>query len=88
MLFTQPTLLKWDISSKVCAIPISGGTCSGDSGSAAVTRGVFGGRDAYQVDGVVSFGGPLGCTRLPIALRGFANVGLYKNWINWVMMNF
>ena len=80
----------WTLCSKVCGIPLSGGTCKGDSGSGAVTRGgVFGGAgDAYQVDGLVSFGGPLGCTRLPVALRGFTNVGLYKNWINWVMMNF
>ncbi len=73
--------------SYICAAPITGATCNGDSGSAAVAQPLFGG-GPFHIDGVVSFGGFLGCSQLPISFKGFTNVWLFKNWINWVIQNF
>jgi secreted trypsin-like serine protease len=65
----------------ICASPTSGTICNGDSGSAMGS--VRNGR--WEVDGVVSFGRE--CSTSPLSFKGFTNVDLLKNWINFIMLN-
>ena len=63
--------------------PNGGNSCSGDSGTAVVKL-----RDGFwQADGIVSYGGALGCLNFALAFKGFTHVWLFKNWINFIMLN-
>ena len=63
--------------------PNGGSSCNGDSGTAVVrSRGGF-----WQADGIVSYGGVLGCLNFELAFNGFTHVWLFKNWINFIILN-